>query len=74
MVLTGQCTREAMLRLIPLAHRVFTKPCSAEDLKVAVRRACTLRDLLHSPDLAALVGRLGSLPTPPPCTPGFWTG
>jgi putative nucleotidyltransferase with HDIG domain len=65
MVLTGQCTREAMLRLVPLAHGVFTKPCDLDELTAAVRRACAVRDLLRSPPLLTLVGRLGSLPTPP---------
>jgi putative nucleotidyltransferase with HDIG domain len=64
-VLTGQCTREAMLRLARLAHRVFTKPCDPDELKEAVLRACSLQDMLRSPALVALVGRLGSLPTPP---------
>lgn len=64
-VLTGQCTREAMLRLVRLAHRVLTKPCDPEALKTAVRRACALQALLHNPPLVALVGQLGSLPTPP---------
>jgi putative nucleotidyltransferase with HDIG domain len=64
-VLTGQCTREAMLRLVRLAHRVFTKPCDPDALKAAVQRACALQDLLRSPALVALVGQLGSLPTPP---------
>ncbi|HEX4608983.1 MAG TPA: response regulator [Urbifossiella sp.] len=65
MVLTGQCTREAVLRLVPLAHGVFTKPCDPAELTAAIRRACSLRDLLRSPDLLALVGKLGGLPTPP---------
>lgn len=64
-VLTGQCTREAMLRLVRLAHRVLTKPCDPDTLKTAVRRACALQELLHNPPLVALVGQLGSLPTPP---------
>jgi putative nucleotidyltransferase with HDIG domain len=64
-VLTGQCTREAMLRLVRLAHRVFTKPCDPDELKAAVQRACVLQDLLRSPALVALVGELGNLPTPP---------
>lgn len=64
-VLTGQCTREAMLRLVRLAHRVFTKPCDPDALKDAVHRACALRDLLNSPAMAEVVGQLGSLPTPP---------
>ena len=64
-VLTGQCTRETMLRLARLAHRVFTKPCDPDELREALRRACSLRQLLRSPVLEALVGRLGGLPTPP---------
>jgi putative nucleotidyltransferase with HDIG domain len=44
---------------------VFTKPCDPAELKAAVQRACTLRDMLQSPALVALVGQLGSLPTPP---------
>lgn len=65
-VLTGQCTRDAVLRLVPLAHAVFAKPCDPGELRAAVGRACALRDLLRSPPLLALVGRLGGLPTPPP--------
>jgi len=64
-VLTGHCTREAMLRLVRLAHRVFSKPCDPDTLKAAVQRACAIQDLLHSPTLVAFVGQLGSLPTPP---------
>jgi putative nucleotidyltransferase with HDIG domain len=64
-VLTGQCTREAMLRLVRVAHRVLNKPCDPDELKAAVQRACSLQDLLQSPPLVALIGRLGSLPTPP---------
>jgi putative nucleotidyltransferase with HDIG domain len=64
-VLTGQCTREAMLRLVRLAHRVFAKPCDPDELRAAVQRACLLQDLLRSPALVALVGQLGSLPAPP---------
>lgn len=65
MVLTGQCTREAMLRLVRLAHRVFNKPCDPGQLKAAVQKACSLQDLLHAPPLIALISRIGSLPTPP---------
>lgn len=64
-VLTGQCTRAAMLRLVPLAHRILTKPCQPAELKQAVSLACSLHDLLKSDALTALVGRIGSLPTPP---------
>jgi putative nucleotidyltransferase with HDIG domain len=64
-VLTGQCTREAMIRIVRLAHRVFNKPCDPIALKEAVQKACALQDLLRSPPLVALVSQLGSLPSPP---------
>jgi putative nucleotidyltransferase with HDIG domain len=54
-----------MLRLVKLAHRVLSKPCDADTLKSAVRRACALQELLRHPPLVQLVGQLGSLPTPP---------
>lgn len=63
--LTGQCTRQAMLRLARLAHRVFTKPCNSDGLKAAVHCACSLQDLLRAPTLVTLVSQLGGLPTPP---------
>jgi HD-like signal output (HDOD) protein len=64
-VLTGQCTREAMVRLASLAHRILTKPCDPGELRAAVLQASSLQDLLHNPPLAAVVGRLGGLPSPP---------
>lgn len=64
-VLTGQCTRESMLRLIPLAHRIFSKPCDPAELKAAVVRAASFQKLIWNPSLIALIGQMGSLPTPP---------
>lgn len=64
-VLTGDADRFRVLRLASVAHRVLTKPCSPDELRTAVRRACTLRELLASPALAAVVGRMGSVPTLP---------
>lgn len=64
-VLTGQCTREAMLRVSALAHRILTKPCDPDDLKAAVRQASALQGLLLNPQLTAAVGRLRSVPSKP---------
>ncbi len=59
-VLTGQCTREAMLRLVRLAHRAFTKkPCDPDALKTAVQRACALRDLLQQSHAGRTCGKSG---------------
>src|SRR5207247_2314883 len=41
------------------------KPCDAEQLKTMVRRACAMRDALHSPALERLIGSVGSLASMP---------
>lgn len=38
-VLTGECKRESIQRLAGLAHRVLTKPCDPEELKLALTGA-----------------------------------
>lgn len=64
-VLTAEGDRVRLLKLVSLAHRVLTKPCSPEELRTAIRRACTLQELLNNPTLVAVVGRMGSVPTLP---------
>lgn len=64
-VLTGECTREAMLRVASLAHRILAKPCDPELLKAAVRQASALQMLLLGPHLAAVVGQMRSVPSKP---------
>ena len=64
-VLTAEGDRSRLLKLVSLAHRVLTKPCSPEELRTAIRRACTLQELLNNPTLVAVVGRMGSVPTLP---------
>ncbi len=64
-VLTGQSSREAVLRAVNVAHRQLTKPCDPELLKAAVRRACALRDLLSGGTLLTLLSRIESVPSMP---------
>ncbi|MDB5312060.1 MAG: hypothetical protein JWO38_6262 [Gemmataceae bacterium] len=64
-VLTGEGDRGRLVQLLSLAHRALIKPCTAADLQAVIRRACSLRELLNSPALAAVVGRLRSLPSLP---------
>lgn len=61
-VLTGQCAKGAVMRLIPLAHRILAKPFDADGLRNVLRRTYSLRDLLTSPSLISVVGNLGGLP------------
>lgn len=64
-VLTGECSREVMIRITTLAHRILTKPCDPDDLRGAVAQASTLQGVLYSPALTAAVGRLRSVPSRP---------
>lgn len=62
-VLAGQGDQENLVRLVSLAHRVLPKPCDPVELYSAIQRAHCLRELMASPSLAAVIGRIGSIPT-----------
>jgi HD-like signal output (HDOD) protein len=64
-ILTGDCGREALLRLIPVAHRHLTKPCDPTLLKDTLQRVCSLKDLLAQDRLQHLVSRLQTIPSLP---------
>jgi HD-like signal output (HDOD) protein/CheY-like chemotaxis protein len=62
-VLAGQGDQDNLVRLVSLAHRVLPKPCDPVELYAAIQRAHSLRELLASPALVAVIGRIGSIPT-----------
>jgi HD-like signal output (HDOD) protein/CheY-like chemotaxis protein len=64
-VLSGQAEAESIMRATRSAHRYLSKPCEAPVLKAAITRALELRALLNSDHLAAMVGSVDALPTPP---------
>jgi HD-like signal output (HDOD) protein len=64
-VLSGQAEAESIIRVTRSAHRYLSKPCDAITLKGAIARAMELRALLSSNHLAAIVGSVDALPTPP---------
>jgi putative nucleotidyltransferase with HDIG domain len=51
-----------LVQLVALAHRVLPKACDPAELVGAVQRAYSLRELLGSPSLVSVVGRLTSVP------------
>lgn len=61
-ILTGQASREAILRCVRVAHRQLAKPCNAEVLKRTVSQACAFRDRLRDDPLAAAIARVESVP------------
>ena len=64
-VLSGHAEREAVLRLVGPAHQYLSKPCDADELRKAIARALSLRDLLGNERLKQLATRVKNLPTLP---------
>jgi HD-like signal output (HDOD) protein/ActR/RegA family two-component response regulator len=65
MVLSGQSSREAVLRSLSPTHQYMSKPCDPQDLKIKLAQAFAMRDLLENPKLKALVSGLKSIPSLP---------
>ena len=61
-VLADRREPEELVRLLALTHRVLQKPYDPAELQSAIQRAYSLRELLGSPSLASVVGRLASVP------------
>ncbi len=64
-VLSGQSSREAVLRSLSPAHQYLSKPCDPQELKLKLTQAFAMRDLLENPRLKALVSGLKSIPSLP---------
>jgi HD-like signal output (HDOD) protein/CheY-like chemotaxis protein len=64
-ILSGHAEREAVLRLVGPAHQYLSKPCDADELRKAIARALSLRDLLGNERLKQLATRVKNLPTLP---------
>jgi len=64
-VLSGYTELSSALRAVPVAHQFLAKPCDAGTLRVAVERACHLKDLLSDDSIRRTVGALRDLPSLP---------
>jgi HD-like signal output (HDOD) protein len=64
-VLSGHADRESVLRLVGPAHQYLSKPCDAEELRNAISRAFSLRDLLADEKLKQLAACTRALPALP---------
>ena len=64
-VLSGHAEREAVLSLVGQAHQYLSKPCNAGELRCAISRAISVRDLLGNEQLKQLTTRLRTLPSLP---------
>ncbi|MBN1844702.1 MAG: HDOD domain-containing protein [Sedimentisphaerales bacterium] len=60
--LSGQTSKEKILRSVGPTHQYLSKPCDAETLKRAIDRLGSLHRLLHNESLQGLVAQMESLP------------
>ena len=61
-VLSGQTGKDGMLRALPVAHQILSKPCAVEKLKLAVERGRSLNSVLCDERIAKLVASIEQLP------------
>ena len=64
-VLSGQSSKEAILRAVGAAHQYLAKPCDAETIKQTVSRAFMLRDIVTGDRLQGIAAKMQTLPTLP---------
>ena len=64
-VLSGQASRETILRFLGPAHQYLSKPCDPQELKSRLAQAFVVRDLMKNDTVRALVSGLKSIPSLP---------
>jgi HD-like signal output (HDOD) protein/CheY-like chemotaxis protein len=64
-VLTGQASKEDLLKVLPYAQQILSKPCDPSLLRASIERVCKVQGLLGNPRLHALVGGIDKLPAFP---------
>jgi len=67
--LSGQASKDTILRSVGPIHQYLPKPCDAENLKNTITRVCALRSLLTNEKMQGLISQLESLP----CISSFYT-
>lgn len=64
-VLSGQSSKEAILRAVGAAHQYLAKPSDAETVKQTVARAFMLRDIVTGDRLQGIAAKMQTLPALP---------
>src|SRR6185436_19059789 len=57
-LVTGHAELDAVLRAVPIAHQVLTKPCDADMLREVIDRACCLQAMLAVESIRTMVSSL----------------
>ena len=64
-VLSGEMDQEMILRTVRSSHQFLNKPCEPDLLKLTLKRAFALRNILNNHQLKKLVAGIDSLPSLP---------
>ena len=64
-VLSGHAEREAIARVVSVAHQFLSKPCDAETVRLVVERTCVFQSLLQNEELRRVIGSIDRLPSLP---------
>jgi response regulator RpfG family c-di-GMP phosphodiesterase len=62
-ILSGYSEAALATRAGQVAHRFLAKPCNAADLRSMIERVCTLQEVLCTPEIRAVIGTVGELPS-----------
>lgn len=64
-ILSGHAERDVVIRSVSVAHQFLGKPCTAEALRAAIERTCSLNQMLQGNPVRALISQLSNLPSLP---------
>ncbi len=64
-ILSGESSRESMIRSITPAHQFLAKPCDPEQLKSVLNRTMALTELLQNDSLKTFVSHIKAIPSLP---------
>ena len=61
-ILSGQTSKDGVIRALPVAHQFLSKPCAIEHIKMAVDRGRNLSSVLADERIVDLVATIDQLP------------
>lgn len=64
-VLSGHAEREAIARVVSIAHQFLSKPSDAETVRAVIERTCRFQALMSDAGLRRVVGEMDRLPSLP---------
>jgi len=62
-ILSGYSESDISARALPVAHRFLSKPCNESELRNTIERLCALQELVNSPAIRTIVGKVNRLPS-----------